>query len=221
VAVIVMSSKAEAEKVHKAALKIKNATEWGELFYKHSQTAPKTRGANSPLDLAGDLGVVGPLDDEKGGNPKVPEAVRGAVFRIANVGSVADELIQDGGKFYIVRMNGITAAHHRTLAEADRTIRIALMQEKMQKLERELEEELRKKFPVEIDERALAAVKLPPALEKMDVASAASPQSYAEAAAWAAADAGADGSAGAGEPGGAGAAEGGGAPQALGLDGGP
>lgn len=195
VAVIVMDKKAEAEKVHKAAIKIKNATEWGDLFYKHSLTAPKTRGPNAPLDLAGDLGVVGPLDDPKGANPKIPDPVRAAVFRIGNVGSVADEIVSHEGKLYIVRMNGITAPHHRSLAEADRTIRIALMQEKMQKIERDLEEQLRKKFPVEIDERALAAVKLPPALEKMDVNSGPSPQSYAEAAAWAAADAGAEGGA--------------------------
>jgi hypothetical protein len=190
VAVIVMDKKQDAEKVHKAALTIKNATEWGDLFYKHSLTAPKTRGQNAPLELAGDLGIVGPPTDDKGSNPKVPEAVRAAVFRVANVGSVSEELISEGGRYYIVRMNGITAAHHRSLAEADRSIRIALLQEKMAKIERELEEELRKKFPVEIDDRALASVKLPAALEKMDVASGASARSYEEAAAMAA-DAGA------------------------------
>lgn len=209
VGAIVLDSKPEAEKVLKAAVKIKNATEWGELFYKHSVTAPKTRGPNAPLDAAGDLGIVGPPDDARGGNAKVPEAVRAAVFRIGNVGSVADAIVRDGDKFYIVRMHGITAAHHRSLAEADRTIRIALMQEKMQTIERDLEAELKKKFPVEINDKALAAVKLPPALEKMDLGSGASPQSYEEAAAWAAADAGAEAGSGAGaEEGSTGAAKG-------------
>jgi hypothetical protein len=210
VAAIVFDSKADAEKVLKDAVKIKNATEWGDLFYKHSATAPRTRPENAPLETAGDLGIVGPPDDKRGANAKVPEPIRAAVFRIANVGSVGGEIIRDGNRYFIIRMNGITTAHHRSLAEADRTIRIALMQEKMQKLERDLEEGLRKKFPVEINEQALGAVKLPPALDKIDLSSGPSPQSYEEAAAWAAADAGAEGGSGA-----QGAQEGGGnAPKA-------
>lgn len=174
VAVIVMSNKAEAEKVHKAALKLKNASEWGDLFYKHSLTAPKTRPPNAPLELAGDLGLVGAMDDPKGRNPAVPEPVREAVFQIENVGSVGAEILAHEGKFYIVRMNGKTAAHHRSLSEADRTIRIALFQERAQQMERELEEELRKKYSVVIDERALSGVKLPPGIEKLDAMSGAS-----------------------------------------------
>lgn len=192
VAAIVMDSKNDAEKVLKAAVKVKNAGEWGDLFFKHSMTAPKTRGPNSPVDLAGDLGIVGPMDDPKGANPKVPDAVRAAVFKIASVGSVGDELVTDGGKLYIIRMNGITAAHHRTLAEADRAIRVALLQEKMQKLERDLEEELRKKFPVQIDEAALAGVKMPAGAEKLDQLTGASPSWSSPSDANAGADAGAD-----------------------------
>jgi hypothetical protein len=203
VAVIALDNKADAEKILKAAVKVKNATEWGELFYQHSVTAPKTRPLNAPMETAGDLGIVGPPDDKRGANPKIPETIRAAVFRINNVGSVASEIVRDGNRFYIVRMNGITAAHHRSLAEADRTIRIALMQEKMQKIERDLEEGLRRKFPVEINDKALAAVKLPPALEKMDLGTGPSPQSYEEAALWAAADAGAEGGARPQESGGA------------------
>lgn len=168
VAVIVLNSKAEAEKVHKAALKIKNATEWGDLFYKHSLTAPKTRPANAPLELAGDLGIVGAPDDPKGKNAQVPEPVRAAVFHIENVGSVGSEIIAHENKFYVLRMNGKTAAHHRSLSEADRTIRVALFQERAQQMERELEEDLRKKFSVVIDDQALASVKLPPAVEKLE-----------------------------------------------------
>lgn len=192
VAAIVMDNKKEAEKVLKAAVKVKNAGEWGDLFFKHSLTAPKTRGPNSPVDLAGDLGIVGPVDDAKGANPKVPDPVRAAVFKMSSVGSVADELVADGDKVYIIRMNGITAAHHRTLAEADRSIRVALLQEKMAKLERDLEEELRKKFPVQIDDGALAGVKMPAGAEKLDQITSASPSWNAPSDADAGADAGAD-----------------------------
>ena len=161
VAAIVMSDRKAAEKVLKEAEKATTGSGWGELFYKHSLTAPKERGPSSPVDLAGDLGIVGPPGDPRGANPAVPEPIRAAVFRIGNVGATAGELVEIEGKHYVVRMNGITAGHHRTLAEADRSIRVAILQQKMQAQERALEDELKKKFPVQIDEAALGAVKLP------------------------------------------------------------
>jgi hypothetical protein len=169
----------DAEKVLKAAQKLKNATDWGELYYAHAPGGPKARGPNDPLDLAGDLGFVGPPDDPKSGNAKVPEAVRRVVFKIAQVGTVADELVEVGEKLWIVRMTGQTAAHSRALAEAERSIRVLLIQQKMAEREKALEAELRKKFPVEIDEKALAQVKVPTAA---DVEAAATPR-------WAGADA--------------------------------
>jgi hypothetical protein len=161
VAAIVMSDKKAAEKVLKEAEKVSTGAAWGELFYKHSLTAPKEKGPNAPLDLAGDLGIVGPPGEPRGANPQVPEPVRAAVFTIGNVGSIAGELVEVEGKYYVVRMNGITAGHHRTLAEADRSIRVSILQQKMQDQERALEEQLKKKFPVQIDDAALAAIKLP------------------------------------------------------------
>lgn len=173
VSAIVMKSRPEAEKVLKEAEKAGNASGWGELFYKHSLTAPKERGPNAPLDLAGDLGIVGPPDDARGGNPQVPEPVRAAVFRIGNIGGIAGELVEADGKFYIVRMSGRTAGHNRTLAEADRSIRVTLLQLKMQERERAMEEELKQKFKVEINEAALSSVQMP---EQLSVpASGASP----------------------------------------------
>ncbi|MCC6552866.1 MAG: peptidyl-prolyl cis-trans isomerase [Polyangiaceae bacterium] len=161
VAAIVMTDRKAAEKVLKEAEKSSTGSAWGELFYKHSITAPKERGPNSPVDLAGDLGIVGPPGDVRGGNPQVPEPIRAAVFKIGDVGAIAGEVVEVEGKLYIVRMNGITAGHKRTLAEADRSIRVAILQQKMANQDRALEAELRKKLPVQIDEAALGAIKLP------------------------------------------------------------
>ena len=161
VAAIVMSDKKAAEKVLKEAQKVSAGSAWGELFYKHSLTAPKEQGPSSPVDLAGDLGIVGPPGDARGANPAVPEPIRAAVFQIGNVGAIAGELVEVEGKHYIVRMNGITAGHHRPLAEADRAIRVAILQQKMQDQVRALEDELKKKFPVQVDEAALSTIKLP------------------------------------------------------------
>lgn len=168
VSAIVLKSRADAEKALKEAAKATNAAAWGELFYKRSITAPKERGPNAPLDLAGDLGIVGPPDDARGANPQVPEPVRAAVFRIGDVGGVAGEIVEADGKFYVVRMSGRTAGHRRTLAEADRSIRVTLLQQKMQERDRALEEELKKKIRVEVDEAALATVKVPESVTSPD-----------------------------------------------------
>lgn len=168
VAAVVMNDKKEAEKVLKEAQKVKTPAEWGELFFKHSLTAPKSHGPTNPAELAGDLGIVGPLDDPKGKNDKVPDAVRAEAFKLKAVGDIAPELIEADGRFYIARINGITAAHKRTLAEADRSIRVLLIQEKLSEREHALEADLKKKFPVEIDEQALAGVKVPGGVEKAE-----------------------------------------------------
>ena len=168
VAAIVLSDRKAAERVLADAKKVKTPAEWGELFYKHSVTAPKQKDPSAAIDLAGDLGVVGALDDPRGKNPKIPEPIRAAVFKIGSVGSVLDEIVEAEGRFYVVRMNGITAAHSRTLQEADRSIRVKLLQQKMQEREKALEADLRKKFAVEIDDAALGKVKLPEGLKPFE-----------------------------------------------------
>ncbi|MGK4001973.1 peptidylprolyl isomerase [Sorangium sp. So ce1036] len=161
VAAIVVGDRSLGERVLKEAQAVGSGAAWGELFFKHSLTAPKDRSAGAPLDLAGELGIVGPPGDARGAHPHVPEPVRAAAFLIGSVGAVSDELVEADGRFYIVRLSGLTAGHRRELAEAERSIRVALLQQKMQDQERALEEELRKKFPVELNDAALATVKLP------------------------------------------------------------
>jgi hypothetical protein len=173
VSAIVASSKADADKALKAAQKTKNANEWGELFLKSSITAPKTKGQNDPAELLGDLGIVGPPDDPKGGNVKVPDAVRAAVFKITTVGQISDAVVEVEGKFYVVRLSGLTAGHRRTLPEADRSIRVSILQQRLQDLEKKLDEELRAKFPVQIDDKVMHDIKLPGSL--VDAATAPSP----------------------------------------------
>lgn len=161
VAAIVMKDKKEAAQVLKEALKVKTPAEWGALFAKHSITAPKAHGGPvNPAELAGDLGIVGAMSDAHGGNPKVPDAVRVEAFKLKELYDIAPELVEAEGRQFIVRVNGITPAHKRTLGEADRAIRVLLIQEKMAEHEAALEDELKKKFPVEIDDAALAAVKV-------------------------------------------------------------
>jgi peptidyl-prolyl cis-trans isomerase C len=159
-AAIVLDDAKKAKEALDKALKIKNAADWGDLFAKYSITAPKKK-EQTAVELVGDLGIVGPPDDAHGGNPKVPEPVRSAVFQIDKVGSILDHLVEAEGRWFIVRMNGQTAAHKRSLAEADRSIRVLLLQDKLAAKEKALEEGIRKKIPVEIDDKALAGIQLP------------------------------------------------------------
>jgi peptidyl-prolyl cis-trans isomerase C len=161
VSAIVLATKADAEKVLAAVEKAKGSTEWGELFYKHSTTAPKKRDPLEPADLAGDLGIVGPVGDARGSSPQVPEAVQRAVFTIAEVGKTLPNIVEADGKFYVVRLAGRTAGRGRSYNEAQRSIRILLYQDKLKAREAEVVSELRKRFAVQTDEKALAGVQVP------------------------------------------------------------
>jgi parvulin-like peptidyl-prolyl isomerase len=160
VAHIVVKDKETAAKVLPLAKKA-GAREWGNLFAKYSLDAPKKAGPAAPLEMAGDLGIVGPPGDSRGDNPRVPAGVRAAAFEIGSIGEVLGRVVQDEGGFHVVRLVGKTDAHDRSLADADRSIRVAILQTKIAEREKALEAELRKQFPVTIDEQALAKVEVP------------------------------------------------------------
>lgn len=173
VAHIVMADEAKAKQVLEQAKKA-SPTDWGKLVRDHSLDKPPQGAATGPAELAGDLGIVGPPGAAKGDNPRVPEPLREAVFKIAAVGGIHTELVAEGGKFHIVRLTGKTDARDRTLAEAERTIRVAILQERMRTAEARIEKELRDRYPVKIDEKALEKVELPKSpLEKLDAGAVA------------------------------------------------
>jgi DNA-directed RNA polymerase subunit F len=155
---IVLRDEASARDTLAAAKKSAAATSWGELVRAKS-IDPQAR-ANVPVDLAGDLGIVSPPGDARGENTRVPDEVRAAAFEIAEVGGVADKSVASRGKFYVVRLTQKIAPHERTYEEAERSIRVKLAQDKLRAKEDELIAELRKSVKVEIDEAALAAVKV-------------------------------------------------------------
>jgi len=163
VSAIVLDDADKAAEVLEKAVAIKSGNDWGELFHEHSLTAPKERNPRAPADLAGDLGITGPPGEAKGANKNVPEAVQRAIFGLAQVGDVHEKVIPVGDdRFFVVRLAGRSKGHTRSLSEADRTIRVAILQQMVRDREKQLADELRKRFPVEIDKDALSAVKLPP-----------------------------------------------------------
>lgn len=160
VAVLVMDDKAKAQKVL-AQAKGATALSWGKLVQEHSLNKPPAPSPTAPLEMAGDLGIVSAPGATRGVNKRVPEPVRAALFKIEKQGQVHDGLVEHDGKVYIVRLVGVTAARERSYAEAERTIRVAIIQARIRAAEEALEKKLRGKFPVKVDDEALKGVKLP------------------------------------------------------------
>ena len=155
VSAIVLSSQAAADATLEAAKKA-NATAWGQLV--RTKSVDSQASANVPVDLAGDFGFTTPPGDPRGTNQRIPEEVRAAVFQVANAGDVVPQVVKSGSSFYVVKLAAKTPAHDRTLEEAERMIRVKLSQEKTHEKEEALLEQLRKEFPVQVDEAALAQV---------------------------------------------------------------
>jgi peptidyl-prolyl cis-trans isomerase C len=160
VAHIVVASEARAQALLTKA-KQASPSEWGKLVQEASLDKPSKPGAPQPDELAGDLGIVGPVGHPRGDNPRVPEPLRAAVFQIDKVGDVLDHVVPEGGQFHIVRMTGRTEARDRSFQDAERTIRVAIVQQRIRQRENELESELRQRYPVSVDDAALAGVKTP------------------------------------------------------------
>ncbi len=160
VAHIALGSEAEAKAVLEKA-RTASPTEWGKLVAEKSRDAKTKPSVSMPPELAGDLGIVGPPGHPRGDNPAVPEPLRAAVFEIEQVGGVLERVVPVGKSFHVVRMTGKTDARDRTFADAERAIRVALVQERLRAREAELMAELAKKYPVTIDEQQLAKIALP------------------------------------------------------------
>jgi parvulin-like peptidyl-prolyl isomerase len=158
ISVIVVRDEPTAREALAAAKKTPGSAQWGELVRAKSLD-PQAR-ANVPLDLIGDIGIVSPPGDLRGDNSRVPEEVRAAAFEIAEVGGIAEKVVGSKGKYFVVRLTQKLAPHERTFAEAERSIRVKLAQDKLRAKEDELIVELRKSVKVEIDEQALATVKV-------------------------------------------------------------
>ncbi len=156
ISAIVLPSEAAANATLEAAKKA-DAAHWGELVRAKS-VAPAAK-ANVPVDLAGDLGFVDPPGDGRGVNPRVPPEVRAAAFEIAGVGAVLPRVVGGGdGKFYLLRLTSRSEGHDRTLEESERMIRVKLAQDKIHAKQEAMLDDLRKQYPVKIDEAALGQV---------------------------------------------------------------
>ncbi|MEM9692049.1 MAG: peptidyl-prolyl cis-trans isomerase [Myxococcota bacterium] len=163
VSAIVVYDAQSAAKVLAKVKEMKSPGDWGDLYYGWSIDQPLVRNTAAPPDLAGDLGIVAPPGHPEGGHPMVPEPVREAVFTLRVLGDVHPEAIAHEGKLYIARLTGKSQGHTRSLKEADRSIRLRILQEKRTTLETKLEAELKEEIPIQIDREALEKLRVEPA----------------------------------------------------------
>jgi parvulin-like peptidyl-prolyl isomerase len=158
VAHIVMADRAKAERVLKEALAA-SPEQWGQLVRRYSLDRA-TAGQDLPAELAGDMGIVSPPGSGGAQVPAVPDALVRAVFSIGQIGGVFGTLVESDGKFHIVRMIGKSDARQRSYDEAQRSVRVAIVRRRVREAEAALEQELRQKYPVSIDQAALKQVEV-------------------------------------------------------------
>ncbi len=152
---IVTKDEAAAKDVLLAVKKDATPEGWGQLVKTRSiDTHAKT---NVPIDLAGDFGFVSPPGDVRGTNPRVPEVVRKAAFEASGTG-VIDHAVLGDGKWYVVNITQKNEPHARSYEEAERSIRVKLVQQKIEENERTLIEALKKKYPVTVDDEMVRRI---------------------------------------------------------------
>jgi hypothetical protein len=158
---IVVDNQAQAKTALAKALKA-DAQTWGQLVEQFSSQRGPRPPSTAPNELAGDLGIVGPPGHPRGGNPRVPDAVREAAFKAATINETYGSIIEADKKFYVIRITSKTEGRSRTFEEAQRAIRTAVVQSRVDEREKALEKDLRAKFPVKVDEAALEKMPMPP-----------------------------------------------------------
>jgi len=103
------------------------------------------------------VGFVSAPGDDRGTNARIPEAVRKAAHALAGVGAVSEPIAAEGA-FWVVRVTSVSAARARSFEEVEKTIRIALAQEKRRAAEKAKLAELAKAAKIDLDPQALEAV---------------------------------------------------------------
>jgi peptidyl-prolyl cis-trans isomerase C len=155
VAAIVVTDEAKAKLLVDQA-KAGDPAGWGELVRRHS--IAREPNHQTPLELEGDLGIVSASGQPQGTGPKLSDAVLKALFEIPNVGDTYPRPVGDGQRYYVLRMTGRTEARERSFSEAERSIRVRMVEQRILAAEQQLVEALKQEYSVTIDENALSRV---------------------------------------------------------------
>ncbi|HEU4578492.1 MAG TPA: peptidylprolyl isomerase [Polyangiaceae bacterium] len=160
-----------------------DADRWHALVKRYNPEALGAEGdktvARPPIEVAGDLGMLSApgVADPGAASPaggaagaggasgaasgEVPDAVRRAVFEIAQEGQVYPQPVPAGGRFHVLRLISRLPARQRSLEEVEGAVRARLVRSLQEQAEDDLVKRLRQSIPVSIDEQALERVPEP------------------------------------------------------------
>jgi peptidyl-prolyl cis-trans isomerase C len=151
---ILIRDRAKAQRVLREVLAKKtDIAFWRTAAQTHNED-PETR------DRFGDLRFFSRPAERRPDEPDIPAAVAEAAFGLAQIGDIHEQLVQSPAGYHIVKLTGRRAALRRSLEEASRPIRNRLWRERREQKIQEFIDQLRARANVQIDEAALAAVRI-------------------------------------------------------------
>ena len=157
-----VETRAEAERLLEQA-RTADARQFRELARDHS-VDPETRLRGGDLRFFGRDGRASNTRD-----PQVAAPLAAAAFTLAEVGDLADEPVQVGDEWSIVKLTGRRPAEQRSLAQASPTIRLRLWRNRRQQELTDFVAGLRRDANVEPDYDLLRNIRLdPPPREDAD-----------------------------------------------------
>lgn len=159
---IQLESREEAERLLAEAREA-DAREFRRLAREHS-VDPETRLRGGDLRYFDDQGAARNRRD-----PRVDEALARAAFALEEVGDVADEPIQLGERWSILKLTGRRPAESRSIEQATPTIRLRLWRERRQQAMEDFVARLRREANVEVHPDRLRPIRLDPP-EREDLA---------------------------------------------------
>lgn len=150
-----VGSREEAERLLATAREA-DARAFRDLAREHS-TDPATRLRGGDLRYFDEQGRP-----RNGRDPQVDEGLAQAAFQIEEVGGLAPQPIQLGEMWSIVKLTGRRPAEHRTVEQADPTIRLRLWRERRQQALEDFVARLRREAGVEVRYELLRGIRLDP-----------------------------------------------------------
>lgn len=155
-AVVTVPSRAAAEKLLAQLVADPSVTHWNELVRLQSTASPPAGGLVT--SVLGDVGFV-TLEGGAGADPTVPSAVRMAAFKVPEVGGLVPQVVEEKGAFYVVRVTSVAPEHLPSLEEADSIVRARIIDERLASKEDDLQKQLEKTTPVEVNEGVISRLK--------------------------------------------------------------
>lgn len=126
----------------------------------YRQLAEEHNVDDETRDRFGDLRFFSRPSERTENEPAVPAAVAEAAFRVERIGGIHPEVVESDRGFHVVKLTGRRAAMHRTLEEAERSIRSRLWRQRSEEAVQRLIDELRAESDVQENLDLLREVRL-------------------------------------------------------------